>query len=150
MAAGASGPGGLNNPPTPIVIKSYTINMEWVGHFSDPLHEVGLGFTHPIPHWSGSVPRPSVPAVTLGSNLGGSASYFYDFKYFTYGITPVTESNQFNPGLGGPTYVWWMVRQAGFTSWSAQSQFMRSTIIGPDDHYTWEIVAECQLFHPIS
>jgi hypothetical protein len=154
MATGHTAP--TSPPGVPLVVKSYTINMEWVGHWVDPLDECGLGFTHPIPGWSGAIPRPSEPAVVLGSDLGGSASFFYDFKAEAYWNNDihVTEENQFDPGLGGPAYVWWMSRRktgTGYTVWGSTSQFMVTTIVGLGDHYTWEIIADCQPFpasHP--
>ena len=140
MATGQSG--GIA-----IVVKSYTINLEWAGNWSSHADGVGLGFTHIAPGYSGPVPRPAEPAEVLGSARGGSGSFFYDFKAADYwhGNIEVDEGNQFDPGLGGPAYLWWMSRR-GSGSWGASAQFMTSVLLGLGDWYTWEIIAECQLF----
>jgi hypothetical protein len=140
---------GQNATGIPIVIKSYSIEMEWLGHYVDPLDEVGLAVSHPRPGYTGAVPRPPGPAVVLGSALGGSGSFFYDFKYAAWarGDIHVTEANQFDPALGGPALLWWMARRktgTGMTAWSASAQFMASTLVGLNDHYTWEVIATCQ------
>lgn len=132
----------------PMVIKTYTINMEWFSAFAEA--EVGLGISHPIPGFSGTVRGPTVPAVILGNSAGGSASYTYDFKYVDWakGNIRVNEGNQYDPNLGGPALLWWMERRASPT-WTVRSQFMSQILFGLDDHYTWEIVAGCQPRPPI-
>lgn len=135
------------------IVKSYTIDMEWFSHLDlGSIDEVGIGISHPIPHWTGALPQPPEPAMVLGLLYGGSASFVYDFKPDTYWQTPINESNQFDPDVGGPVYLWWMQRQevgiGQLTAWGATSQFMVTTVLASTDYYIFEIVAECQRFHP--
>jgi len=148
---GWSVPMATGNPTgtRPIVIKSYTIEMAWASHAGE---EVAIGVSHPVPGHTGTLPRPTVPAAEFGTTSSGSATFVYDFKYAQWarGEIVVTPENQFDPNLGGPAILWWMNRRrngdGSYTPWGAGSQFMWNIIIGHrDDHYTWEIIAECQL-----
>jgi hypothetical protein len=148
MAEGQTTFGGI---PIPIVIKSYAISMDWAGSYVDPDDEVGIGISHPIHDFTGVVLPPPEPAVVLGPRLGGSGAFVYDFKYAEWasGNIHVNEGNQYDPGLGGPAFLWWMTRRAGGT-WNGSGQFMLSTLVGLGDDYTWEIVGTCQPEPPLT
>ncbi len=154
-ATGKLAPNGWTVPMAiggSVVVKSYTIKMEWSGGFVDGADQVGLGITHPIsgaPGVAVKVPAPPEPFLILGSRREGSASYKYDFKYAAWflGNSPVNTGNQFDPSIGGPAYLWWMTRRlAGdgtYGPWGA-GQFMLSTVVGLGDHYTWQIASEIE------
>ena len=151
-------PGGVDkdgNPieipvisPIPQVIKSFTINMAWQTAGRGDL--VGVGISHPLTA-TGIVTPPPVPQFPVGSlGGGGSGSVTYDFKYAEWAAASltgdyiITEANQYDVGVGGPAFVWWMTNRG--TGWTAASEgpFMLGTINALGDWYTWEVVAACQ------
>jgi hypothetical protein len=130
----------------PNVVTGYNIRMDWniVSGTVDDRDQVGLGMTHPFK--VGTLPAPSVPFAILGSRTGGSASYFYDFKYLDFarrGIGIFTEANQFDPAVGGPAVLWWMSKRWFETEWFASSEFMWNILSQIGDNYTWQITATC-------
>lgn len=138
MATGQSADG------IPMVIKSYTIRMEWSRSFveiSPPPGTYGLGMSHPT---LGTSP-PREPFMILGSTQGGSASYTYDFKVKEW-YTGQATGDTHDPNVGGNAILWWMERHAREERWSATTHFMDTTLIVENDWYTWEIIGNCQPF----
>jgi len=131
-----------------MVVKSYTITVEYTSAYDEPNSMFGLGLSHPI---KGEVHAPPKPLLIVGSFAHGAASYTYDYKVketMNYENIP-NESNQFDPGLGGDAFLWWMETRPGLLppdelTWSANPDFMDRTLNGVGDYYFWSIVANCE------
>jgi hypothetical protein len=136
---------GRNASGVPIVIKKYTVNMSWLSHFVAAGDQVGIGISHPLTSPPvGFVYRPPpAPHQVLGPRSGGSGTFVYDFKYEQLGDVAITVDNQYDRALGGPAWVWWMTRSAS-GAWGGSQIFMGTTLVGLNDWYLWDIVAECQ------
>jgi hypothetical protein len=135
---------GENSAGVPVVIKSYTIHMEWQNTTPSLPCQLGLGMSHFLGR---TINKPKEPFLVLGDYLTGIATYTYDFKWLEwYNGIIVTPDNQFEPATGGPAFLWLMDRHFNGTSWGAWSAVgsLGFPLFGPGDYYVWEIVAECQ------
>lgn len=137
---------GRSADDKPMVIKTYTIKMDWLGIGLEG--DFGIGISHRVPR-SGPLQPPPEPAV-FGSQAGGSLSYVYDFRYADWqqGNIPVNAGNQYDPKLGGPAFLWSMSRGPGGGAWGGSPIFgMTGGYVG--SWYTWEIIGACQPQPPI-
>jgi hypothetical protein len=124
-----------------LVIKGYTINVSWAFPRDEAI-QFGIGVAH---EYNGRLGMPPEPAVVLGG-ASGDGTFYYDFqwaKWITNQIV-ITQSNQFDPSIGGPVTLWWLGRNLDddHPAWSGTYWFINPRIHG--DSYTWEVVADCQ------